>query len=53
MEEQVSISHEFVRFRNGRRMVRMLDDLVPTELLSASPEGFNYSNVGSVGLGLK
>jgi hypothetical protein len=53
MEEHVFISHEFIRFRSGRRMVRMLDDLVPTKLWSASSEGLNYSNVGSVGLGLK
>ena len=50
-EKQVFLSYEFAIVRGDRKLPGPLDDLLAPKMWSASPEGFDDSNVGSVGLG--
>ena len=51
-KKQVLLSDEFIIFRRAGELICVLDDLFPTEVWSASSEGFNYRDVGSVGSGI-
>jgi hypothetical protein len=53
VEKQVLISNELIIFRCDRRSIKALDNLLPTEMWSTSPEGFNHSNIGFVGPGTR